>query len=401
MFEPQDHPNDFLYPGGPPVAPYDSAGWTLAFQMGLRFDRILDGFEGPFEKIEGQARPLPGRVVKGVGTASGYLLRPDANDAFIAVNRLLKADAEVYRLTDGGEAGAFFVAAGPRTGETLEKLARDLGVSFRAAASRPPGAAIRMRARRVALWDRYGGSMPSGWARWVLEQFEFPFEVVFPQALDAGDLRARIDVIIFMDGGIPDADPRQSAGPNRVGIPAEYHDRLGSVTVAQTVPQLRRFLEEGGTVLSVGGSTSLAYHLGLPITDALTESVAGRTRKLPKEKFYIPGSLLQARVDNTLPIAHGLPERVDVFFDESPAFRLGADAAAKGVRRVAWYDGKAPLRSGWAWGQEHLADAAAMVEAQVGKGRLYLFGPEITFRAQPHGTFKFLFNGIHAGPTER
>jgi hypothetical protein len=26
-----------------------------------------------------------------------------------------------------------------------------------------------------------------------------------------------------------------------------------------------------------------------------------------------------------------------------------------------------------------------------------VFGPEITFRAQPHGTFKFLFNAIHAG----
>ena len=28
---------------------------------------------------------------------------------------------------------------------------------------------------------------------------------------------------------------------------------------------------------------------------------------------------------------------------------------------------------------------------------LYLFGPEITFRATPAGTFKFLFNGIYAG----
>ena len=26
-----------------------------------------------------------------------------------------------------------------------------------------------------------------------------------------------------------------------------------------------------------------------------------------------------------------------------------------------------------------------------------LFGPEITFRAQPHGTFKFLFNSIYYG----
>jgi len=51
MFEPQDHPNDFQYPGGPPVAPYDAAGWTLAYTMGIQFDRILDSFDGPFEKL--------------------------------------------------------------------------------------------------------------------------------------------------------------------------------------------------------------------------------------------------------------------------------------------------------------------------------------------------------------
>ena len=36
MFEPQDHPNDFRYPGGPPVPPYDITGWTLAMQMGVQ-----------------------------------------------------------------------------------------------------------------------------------------------------------------------------------------------------------------------------------------------------------------------------------------------------------------------------------------------------------------------------
>jgi glutamine amidotransferase-like uncharacterized protein len=61
---------------------------------------------------------------------------------------------------------------------------------------------------------------------------------------------------------------------------------------------------------------------------------------------------------------------------------------------VAWFDSKTPLRRGWAWGQEHLEGGAAVVEARVGPGKLVLFGPEILFRAQPHGTFKFLFNGI-------
>jgi hypothetical protein len=51
MFEPQDHPDDFQYPGGPPIPPYDNAGWTLALQMGIRFDRILDAFSGPFEVL--------------------------------------------------------------------------------------------------------------------------------------------------------------------------------------------------------------------------------------------------------------------------------------------------------------------------------------------------------------
>jgi hypothetical protein len=38
-----------------------------------------------------------------------------------------------------------------------------------------------------------------------------------------------------------------------------------------------------------------------------------------------------------------------------------------------------------------------VVDAQLGRGRVMLFGPEITFRAQSHGTFKFLFNAIYYG----
>ncbi len=50
MFEPQDHPDDIPYPGGPPKPPYDATGWTLAYQMGVAFDRVFDAFDGPFEK---------------------------------------------------------------------------------------------------------------------------------------------------------------------------------------------------------------------------------------------------------------------------------------------------------------------------------------------------------------
>ena len=116
---------------------------------------------------------------------------------------------------------------------------------------------------------------------------------------------------------------------------------------------------------------------------------------LAAEKFYVPGSILQARVDNTHPLAYGLDGTIDVFFDHSEAFRLLPEAGSKGLKAVAWIDGATPLRSGWAWGQQYLDQAVEIIDAPVGKGRVVLFGPEIVWRAQPHGTFKFLFNGIY------
>ena len=86
-----------------------------------------------------------------------------------------------------------------------------------------------------------------------------------------------------------------------------------------------------------------------------------------------------------------------VFYDESPAFRLRPEAPSKGVKPIAWYESASPLRSGWAWGQQYLDQAVSIVEASVGKGHVVLFGNEVLWRGQPHGTFKMFFNGIYYG----
>jgi len=378
MFEPQDHPDDFPYPGAPPTPPYDSAGWTLAYQMGVKFDRILEGFDGPFEKLQGEVKAPAGRITE-VNQPAGYLLTHDQNDSFIAVNRLLNSGEEVYwvknAFTAKGKAypaGTHFISAKSTTLAKLQKVAQDIGLSFEGTATKPAGEALRLRPRRIGLWDRTGGSVPSGWTRYVLEKFEFPFTVVYGSTIDAGDLAQRFDVLIFADDGVTSA----------------------------TQP-LKRFLQEGGTILAIGGSTSLAYRLELPISDALAQALPdGRVNKLPATEFYVPGSVLQAKVDNANPLAFGMPERADFFFENSPAFRVPRDAEKKGVKVVAWYDSSTPLRSGWAWGQKYLENTAAVVEASVGKGKLFLFGPEILFRSQPHGTYKFLFNGIYYGRAE-
>jgi len=410
MFEPQDHPDDIPYPGGPPSRPYDSAGWTLAYQMGVKVDRILEGFDGPFEKLNGLQKPAPGKVT--ATATAGYTFSHAVNDSFTAINRLIAAGEEVSWMSSGPQQGAFFVSTKASTAATVGKIAADLGLNFEGVSARPAGDAIKLRKLRIALADQYGGSMPSGWTRWLLEQFEFPFEVVFPQALDGGNLAGRFDVIIFPSGVGPTAagggrGGRGGGGEAGLGgggrgggapsVPAQYQSQLGAYTTAQTGPQLKKFLEDGGTILAVGRSSmNLSELMGLPVDNHLVErSPDGSSRALPSEKFYVPGSILRVAVDNTSPIAHGVTNPLDVFFDNSPVFRLEPDAALKGVRPVAWFDSPNPLRSGWAYGQGYLQGGVAVIEASVGKGKLFLFGPEITFRAQPHGTFKFLFNGIY------
>ncbi len=397
MFEPQEHPNDIPYPGAAPTPPYDNAGWTLAYQMGVKFDRILDGFSGPFEAIT-TARPAAGRIV-GAAQPIGYLVGHHQNDAFVAVNRLLRSGEDVYWVLDrsvgatAGGTGTIFIAAKSSTRHVLEKAAADLGLTFTGVGIAASGEALKLRPVRVGLLDRYGGSPESGWTRWMLERYEFPHEVVYPQTLDAGNLTSRFDALILTD----DALTRTSdGGLSSDRVPLQYRDTTGSITWDRTIPQLKRFVEDGGTLLAIGDATAIAERIGVPVTSALTAvGGSGDTRALTASEFYIPGSILRVSVDNTTPLGFGFEREVDVFFDTSPVFRLQPDAAARGVRRVAWYASAAPLRSGWAWGQKYLDGGVAVVDATLGKGHVLLFGPEINYRAQPHGTFKFLFNGLH------
>lgn len=390
MFEPQDHPNDFLYPGGPPIRPYDMTGWTLAYQMSVQFDRILDDFTGPFTRIPyGEIQGFP--AAKVAAPQSGYAVSGHANNSFIAVNDLLAAGADVYRSSDGG----FYIPYSGKATNVLKKAAASLGVA--ATAAKKPKGSTKINPARIALWDQYGGSMPSGWVRWLMEQYHYPFKVVYPQEFDAGDLKSKYDVIVFVGGAVPSPSNIGRRGGNGFlsardeTVPAQYSQMTGRITNEKTVPQLRVFLEAGGTVVTIGSSANLAYQLGLPVKNALVENGL----PFPADKFYIPGAILRTSVDTTLPATYGMNVEADVLYDSSPAFKLDADAAQKGVKPLMWFATDRPLRSGWAWGQQYLKNDVAAFEAQVGRGMLYVFGPEITFRGQAHGTFKLLFNELY------
>ena len=407
LFEPQDHPDDFMYEGGPPIPPYDNAGYTLAFQMGIEFDRILDAFDGPFETIDEVSSPMPGKVYN--PGAEAFLLSHSVNNYSIVSNRLLKNKYRIFwtqsDMTIDGTiypAGTIYFETKKDTPGLLLKMSDELGVSFQGVTERDTEEMLEINPVRIGLWDRYGGSMPSGWTRWLLEQYEFPFNLVFPQELDKGELNKKYDVLVFVSGAIPAGETRVSPrnspdGAYAKSIPAEYRSWLGSVTSEKTIPRLLEFVERGGTLIAIGSSVNIGYHAGLPMKDHI---INAEGESLPREEYFIPSSILNVRVNNKLPLAYGMKERADIFFSNSPVFRFDPDADKKGLTSVAWFDSDKPLRSGWAWGQDRLFGGSAIAEADYGSGKMYLFGPEVLFRAQSHGTFKMFFNGLFLSAAE-
>lgn len=407
MFEPQDHPHDTEYPGGPPKAPYDVTGYTLAYQMGVEFDRLFDGVEGTFSIVPDLLTPPPGSVEGQAG--AGWIVSHDANNSFILTNRLLKAGIEAAWLKDetrvNGAAmapGAIWIPASQTAGDIVARSVAELGVDAMAVSAKPQGETIALKPVRIGLVDRYGGVMPVGWTRWVLEQYEFDYELVFAQRLDRGNLARDFDVLVFADDALPakgawgESRPRKQ--PSRGDTPGEYRHMLGDITDEKTVPAIAEFVREGGAVVALGSAGRLAQLLDTPLQPALAQVVDGQFKPLDSKEFYIPGTILRAKVDNAQPLAYGLPEEIDIFFGGSQAFAPVDGESFDGA--VSWFEGRGLVRSGWAIGEEKLAGAVAIADVNVGEGKLFLMGPEVNQRAQSYGTFKFLFNAILYGGAE-
>ena len=396
LLNPQRYPDQRLYPGGPPQRPYDISGWTLPAQMGVEVVRVEAPIAASLELVVAAAGPVGSSPS---AAQWGYAIDPRANDAFTLVNRLLAAGADVARsssaLTVGAEtwpAGAFIVRVDASSRAIVERDAPTLGLHVRPVGQEASADARRLTQPRVAMYQAHGGNMDEGWTRWVLEEFDFPYTTIHDADIRAGDLGARFDAII-----LPDASYQSMLTGLEPGtMPEEY---VGGMT-ARGVSNLYAFTAGGGTLVTLDTASEL------PLT-TFGLSVGDVTADLSPTDFFIPGTLLAIDVDPTHPVAFGMPARATAFFARSPAFSIGRDASATErqlgespaapphVRAVATYAPKDLLVSGWLLGERAIATRAAVVEAQVEQGRVVLLGFRAQHRAQPHGTFKLLFNAIY------
>ena len=393
LLEPQDYPDRYVYPGGPAEPPYDVAGWTLSYQMGVKVVPV----ERPFEArthVDESVR-VPEGTIDGKGSL--YLSKNQTTNDFILLNRALREGIPVSVMTNGWRApddslapGTLVYSAENRLQkERLHTWIRDLGLTMVQASSKPPkDSTIPVRKPRLGLYQPWAASMDEGWTRFVLEQFEFDYGSVHNAEVRAGNLRDRYDVIILPDVGTSTL----LNGMRESTTAPHYAGGIGE----RGAGHLQEFVESGGTLLCLDSASIFAVdYFGLPVRNAL--------EGLTRDDFFCPGSILRVNLDPGSPLAYGAMERTAAYFARSYAFDIIENAteetrigpAIGKPEIVAAYDGTITLLSGWILGEEYLQNKAALVSVPYGEGRVVLYGFRVQHRAQPHGTFRLLFNGIY------
>ncbi|CAN5796000.1 M14 family metallopeptidase [soil metagenome] len=383
LLERQQYPERRLFPGGPPAPPYDLAGWTLPLQMGVEVVEVRAPFSTTSLVQLDSITTHRGSVA---GTSASrtraVVLDPRMNASHRAVFEVLRAGGRVNFTTEPTVANGLSLPVGSPVvwgpvdlASRAERWANEWGVQ--ALVTQPPRQG-RQRLR-VGLYKPWTASMDEGWTRWLFEEWGVPFDTVADARMRAGRLARDFDVIV-----IPDMSSREMVQ----GSPRAHPDYAGGLGERGT-RALAQFVEQGGTLLLLDSSSEFAIqHLGVRVRD-----IEAAQQQSDPDRWYAPGSLLRVRWDTAHPLASGMPEESAVFYARSPVFEVLPEAT--NVTVIARYPESDLLLSGYSQGEDRIAGKAAMIEAQLGRGRVVMFGFRPQHRAQPHDTFRVLFNALH------
>jgi hypothetical protein len=386
LFEPQD------YPDMGDDTPYDAAGWTLPYQMGVNvveadvplsadFKAAMKPVSGPTvdwrthpdEPFNTNAEaagiiPLAGGIS---GSGDAIELDPAQNNAFRFINRALAAGATLRYVPATASRAARYVVSGVSSA-SADTWAKELFVR----GERTNTAAGAVQApTRIALYKSQPGVMDEGWTEWLFDTYGFKYTLITPADLQAGKLGDRFDAIVIGSQAI---GPRGGGRGGRGGRANPAQDS----TAAAELRGLDDFVKSGGTVVAWNqGATSLASGLKLPV-----RNIAPTDR----QKFFTGGSIMRVITDPTQPVMAGMPRQADVFVFNSPVFTtldgFNGNVLAKFVSDTT------PLRSGFLNGPEYIKGFAAALDVKHDRGHAVLFAFQPEWRGQPQGTFRAVFN---------
>ncbi|MEW6456822.1 MAG: M14 metallopeptidase family protein [Acidobacteriota bacterium] len=400
IFEIQKYPDLRKYPDlwqgivdpvkfeGAPLRSYDVTGWTLPLQMGVKAVAVNSPFNVDLLPLKEAIYP-EGEITGNPSYA--YILSHEINNSFIAVNRVLKDGGDVLWAkgsfkSNGKEypIGTMIIPSAKISKSKMEKIAKNLHLKTYGAKDTIKVDTIKLKPVRIALYKSWVANIDEGWTRWIFEQFEFPFKNIHDAEIRAGNLKDRYDVLI-----IPSQSPKAIVEGHRLGtIPPEYVGGIGD----SGSENIKRFIEEGGALITINNACDFAIErIGIPVMNSLKD--------VKPEEFTCSGALLRIEFDNTHPVCYGMPKQASGFFSYSPAFTsLPTFEKKEAAKIIAKYPEENPLMSGYIHGEKALFNKGAIAEATLGNGKVILLGFGIQHRAQPHNTFKLLFNSIYYDP---
>ncbi|MBC7842642.1 MAG: hypothetical protein H7099_10025, partial [Gemmatimonadaceae bacterium] len=226
--------------------PYDVAGWTLPYQMGVTV-RLETAAQHTAVTTGGSAK---------CGLSGGGNVTLDLRDsrAFPATFAALKNGVRVdmNRARDG--------ASVTMPSSFAKGFTPDGGWCGAATSASARGDRTRLtKSARVALYKPWTASMDEGWTRWLFDQQGVPYTNATDSLIKSGNLRAQFDVLI-----IPDMSLREAKdGLAKAAAPTEYAGGLG----ADGVKAIGDFVAAGGVLMTFDRGSELALDAvpGLPV----------------------------------------------------------------------------------------------------------------------------------------
>jgi hypothetical protein len=311
--------------------PYDDVGWTLGPLFNARVDRVEDVavLRAPMSPL---AEIRPAGSVQGSGSA--YIIDYNADNtltAFRFANRDLRIQAAEQGFEAAGRsfrAGSFIIPTRGNPGDLrsrLERAAAEYGFTAYGVSAVPSVATHQVATPRIAVVHTWQRTQDEGWLRVGLDEYGVPYDYIsVHEVRDNPRLRERYDVLLIgptsfdalsvvrgVTGDKPIPWKRTAVTPN-LGRQDETDDMRGGLEL-RGVQNLQRFVEEGGTLVTLTNSASLPVHFGFVPGLSIRQT----------QNLWAPGGVYRAvAAEKTSPLLYGYDDHVGVYFNQrsSPVF---------------------------------------------------------------------------------
>jgi hypothetical protein len=391
--------------------PYDDVAWTFPLLYNVTVEEADDPgvLDEAMTAVTGPVT-LPGTVRDATGrreAVSWWVVRHEGSAHWLEARWALGPEVPVRVALEavevGGDAafgpGAWLVPADAVERDRLEAWAARFGLAVVGVAeARVEGIWHRPQTLpRIALLHSWRNTQDDGSVRYAFDTMGIPYTYLPEDRLRAGDLRERFDVILFPDQG-RGASARaifEGVDPERGPLPWEPHDDHPALGRISTTPDmtggmglegllaLREFVEDGGTLITLGSASTV------PVEFGLARGVSLRST----ERLFSPGSIVRARgARSGHPILHGYDEEFPAFDRFGPYLSVSGARSGDVVVRTAPADRL--FMSGLVVGRDELGNQPAVVSVPVGGGHVVLFGIRVLHRNQTRGSFALAWNAI-------